>query len=182
MRAVLDACVLYPTVLRGVLLGVAEAGLLAPVWSGRIMEEWVRATAKLGPGAQAQARGEAALLDAAWPDARVIPAPSSLSLPDPADVHVAEAALAGGAALIVTLNLRDFPARALGAFGLRAEHPDTVLLGLWREAPEAVEAAVAAVRREAERHAGGDLPLRPFLKRAGLPRLARALGQGPGPC
>ena len=55
MRVVLDACVLYPTVLRELLLGVAAKGLYEPQWSDRILREWVLATAKLGPVAQALA-------------------------------------------------------------------------------------------------------------------------------
>ena len=61
VRVVLDACVLFPTVMREVLLGCAAAGLFAPRWSARILEEWARATVKLGPGAEVYARGEIAL-------------------------------------------------------------------------------------------------------------------------
>ena len=61
MKAVLDACVLYPTVLREILLGVAARGLYEPLWSDRILREWTRATAKLGPEAVAIAEGEALL-------------------------------------------------------------------------------------------------------------------------
>ncbi|MEY3307771.1 MAG: hypothetical protein RLZZ413_1809, partial [Pseudomonadota bacterium] len=50
MKIVLDACVLYPTVLREILIGVARAGLYTPLWSDRILEEWARATRKLGVG------------------------------------------------------------------------------------------------------------------------------------
>ena len=35
MKAVLDACVLYPTVLREILTDSAAAGLFQPVWSQR---------------------------------------------------------------------------------------------------------------------------------------------------
>jgi len=60
MRVVLDACVLYPPVLREILLGAASAGLYDPLWSERILEEWARATRKLEaltgtPGAGAPA-------------------------------------------------------------------------------------------------------------------------------
>ena len=44
MKAVLDACVIYPTVLREILTGVAALGLYEPLWSDRILREWTRAT------------------------------------------------------------------------------------------------------------------------------------------
>ncbi|MDZ4096553.1 MAG: PIN domain-containing protein, partial [Paracoccaceae bacterium] len=75
MRLVLDACVLYPTVLREILLGVAQAGLYTPLWSDRILEEWARATRKLGPLAEIQARSAGALLRAAFPKATIAAAP-----------------------------------------------------------------------------------------------------------
>ena len=39
MKAVLDACVLYPTILREILQAAAEAGLYQPVFSDRILRE-----------------------------------------------------------------------------------------------------------------------------------------------
>ena len=97
MRAVLDACVLYPTVLREILIGAAGAGLFQPVWSARILAEWRHAAARLGPAQADVAGAEIALLSAAWPQAEV-PGEGSRAAghdwPDPADRHVAEAALA----------------------------------------------------------------------------------------
>lgn len=170
-RVLLDACVLYPTVLRQVLLRLA--GLYTPLWSPRILEEWARTAAR--EGVEAPARGEIALLRARHPGAEVIPGPTdALHLPDPGDLHVLAAAIAGQADLIVTLNLRDFPARALDP--IRAVHPDDFLMDLWLRDPVAVEAAVAAERAETARISGRDQPLRPLLKRARLPRLGKALG------
>ena len=178
MKAVLDACVLYPTVLREVLIGVAKAGLYTPLWSDRILEEWARATVKLGPGAEDIARGEIAALRVAFPKASVAPREglaARLWLPDPADVHVLAAAIAGHADLIVTFNASDFPRHTLAEEGLRRDDPDHFLLGLWRVAPEAVERVVEDVRAEAERLSGEAQPLRPLMKRARLPRLGKAL-------
>ena len=73
MRALLDACVIYPTVLREVLVGCAGLGLYDALWSERILEEWARATVKLGPEAEVQARGEVAVLKAQFPNASVRP-------------------------------------------------------------------------------------------------------------
>jgi hypothetical protein len=60
-------------------------------------------------------------------------------------------------------------------------HPDAFLLELHGRAPEAVEACVRAVHAEAERLSGDALDLRALLKRARLPRLAKALTRRAGP-
>jgi hypothetical protein len=48
----------------------------------------------------------------------------ALELPDADDRHVLAAAIRAGAQLIVTNNLRDFPAAVLDRFGIEAVHPD----------------------------------------------------------
>lgn len=178
MKAVLDACVLFPTVLREILMGTAEAGLIDPVWSSRILNEWTRAAARLGPDQARIAGVEAALLADRWPAAAVEGqgGAEGLDLPDPADRHVVETALAAGARLIITLNLRDFPRPALAAAGLEARHPDAVLTDLWAHHPDAVAQAVAQVHARAQA-LGGAAPLRDLLKRARLPRLGKALSR-----
>ncbi|MFU8863600.1 MAG: RSP_2648 family PIN domain-containing protein [Rhodobacterales bacterium] len=178
MKVLLDACVLYPTVMREVLLGVAAEGLFEPLWSPRILEEWARATVKLGPGAEAQARGEIALLRARWPQAVISYAPSleaRLWLPDPADIHVLAAAIAGHADLIVTLNAKDFPRQILSEEGLARLDPDQFLLKLHADYPEQVARAAEAVRLEAERLSGEPWDIRTLMKKAHLPRLGKAL-------
>lgn len=177
-RIMLDACVLYPTVLRELLLGVASAGGFVPLWSPRILAEWQHAAARLGPGGAAVAAGEIALMRAHWPGAEVTPAPGledRLDLPDAADKHVLAAAITGQAAAIVTLNLRDFPARALHADGLRAIGPDDFLMDLWLQNAAMVEGPVADTVARTERVSGRNQPLRALLKRARLPRLGKAL-------
>jgi hypothetical protein len=176
---VLDACVLYPTILREILTGCAAEGLFAPVWSGRLMEEWARTAERKGGAADlAIARGEIARLRAAFPTASTAHDPgaeAALWLPDPADIHVLATALAAGAQGIVTLNLRDFPRAEMMAHGISAVHPDAFLLDLADRAPGPVGRVVARTHAEAERLAGAPLDLRALLKRARLPRLARRL-------
>ncbi|RBO54344.1 PIN domain-containing protein [Rhodovulum sp. BSW8] len=179
MKVLLDTCVLYPTVLREILLKVAGTGLFIPLWSARILEEWARAACKIGPTGEAQARAEIALLRGAWPGAEVAPKAgleARLWLPDPDDVHVLAAAVAGGADAILTFNARDFPGHLLAAEGLVRAAPDGLLMDLWLADPGPVERAVAEVHAAAERMAGEPLALRALLKRARLPRLGKALG------
>ena len=180
MKIVLDACVLYPTVLRQIVLGAAQAGLFTPLWSDRILEEWARATRKLGAGAEAQARGEVALIRAAFPKA-AIPArgdiEARLMLPDPNDTHVLATAIAGHADAILTFNASDFPRHVLADEGILRRDPDGFLWELWSHKPDVMAQVVAVVHAEAERLSGQPQPLRPLLKRAQLPRLAKALDQ-----
>ena len=178
MKAVLDACVLYPTVLREILLGVARLGLYEPLWSDRILREWVRATAKLGPVAQAQAEGQAALLRANFPrgfvrENRDIEA--RLLLPDPNDLHVLAVAIAGHADCIVTFNAVDFPRHVLAADGIDRRDPDGLLWQIWSHHPGQVEGVVRDVHATAEQMAETSIALKSLMKRAQLPKLAKAM-------
>lgn len=181
MRALLDACVLYPTVLREMLLGCAAAGLYQPLWSERILEEWARAARKLGPAQEAIARGEVVAARAAHPGAMVAPAPGverRLWLPDPDDVHVLAAAIAGSADQIVTTNAADFPRGVLAEEGLVRVDPDHFLLGLWERDRAAVEAVALRVAAEASRLSGEAWSPRRLMKRGRLWRLAKVLPDG----
>lgn len=186
MKVLLDACVLYPTVLREILIGVAGAGLYTPLWSDRILEEWARATRKLGPEAEMLARGEIARLRANWPDAVVAATPgleARLHLPDENDIHVLAAAIAGHADVILTFNAGDFPRHILTEEGVERRDPDGFLWQIWSDAPDKVGAVVETVRAEAERLSGRPQSLRALLKRARLPRLGKAMtGNGTRTC
>ena len=178
MKAVLDACVLYPTILREILQGAAGAGLYQPVFSERILREWVLATAKLGPVAPVIAAGEAAALKAAFPRALVRDHPeieARLHLPDPDDLHVLACAIASGADAIVTFNARDFPGHTLAAEGITRRDPDGFLWELQSRHPKAMAAIVEAVRAKAEAISGQPVALKALLKRARLFRLGKAL-------
>jgi predicted nucleic acid-binding protein len=178
MKAVLDACVLYPTVLREILAGAAAAGLYQPVFSDRILREWVLATAKLGPAAPAIAEGEATTLRAAFPRALVAPQPqieARLILPDANDRHVLATAIASGADAIVTFNAQDFPGHVLAAEGIVRRDPDGFLWELQSRYPDAMAAIVDEVRAKAEAISGQSLALKALLKRARLHRLGKAL-------
>ncbi|MGB3148005.1 MAG: PIN domain-containing protein [Paracoccaceae bacterium] len=178
MRAVLDACVLFPTVLREMLIGAARAGLYQPLWSDRILEEWARATIKLGPAAEVIARGEIALLRAEFPKALVTEKPGlaeRLWLPDPDDIHVLASAIAGGADLILTFNAADFPRHILQEEGLLRQDPDQLMLSLHDRFPAEIRAIAEAVQGEAERLSGQPQPMRQLMKRAKLPKLGKRL-------
>ena len=178
MKAVLDACVLFPTVLREILLGVAARGLYQPVWSERILCEWVRATAKLGEVAAVEAEAQATLVRLAFPQAMTRAQPNieaRLLLPDPADVHVLAVAIAAQADAIITFNAQDFPRPVLADEGLIRLDPDQLLCQLHAQHPGEVAQVVADVHATAERMLGEVIPLKSLMKRAQLRRLGKAI-------
>lgn len=127
--AVLDACVLVPIAQADTLLYMAEAGLYRPLWSERILEETIRALEAIHPDMRetGAARRWAAVMNQAFDDACVQgweQLVGAIDLPDPDDRHVVAAAVQGRADLIVTANLKDFPAEVLGRFNLQAQDPD----------------------------------------------------------
>lgn len=192
MRLVIDACVLYPTVTREIVIGLAAEGAFRPLWSARILEEWVRAVARNLPGHEGVARAEAALLRADWPEAEIPPdaaLESRLWLPDADDRHVLACAIAGRAEGIVTLNRRDFPTRVLAGHGLRRFDPDALAVMLLGDRPALVRRVVArVVARAREIEMSGHPPTSQpsgqagqardrgaLLKKARLTRLRRAI-------
>lgn len=180
MRVLLDACVLFPTVMREVLLGAAAEGAFQPLWSARILEEWARATRKLPEGSEGIARAEIALMKADWPEAMVEADPAlqtTIWLPDADDIHVLAAAIAGKADVLLTLNRQDFPTRILAGRNILRRDPDGVLCEFAIENSDAMRRVVAKVITCAERASGRPQPTRPLLKRAGMPRLARLMAE-----
>lgn len=174
MRVLIDACVLYPTVLRHLVLGAARIGMFTPLWSARILEEWAHATAR--EGYEAEGRSEIAQLRAQYPAAEVASGQeleTRLSLPDPDDIHVLASAIAAGADAILTLNIKDFPTRVLSAHGVLRRHPDEFLLEAYHGVPEMADIVENVFQRA--RSDGIDLTRRSLLKKSRLPRLAKAV-------
>jgi predicted nucleic acid-binding protein len=179
VKAVLDTCVLFPTVMRAMLLGAAGLGHFTPLWSARILEEWRRAAVKLGPAGMVQAQAEIALLRSDWPRAEIPPAPgleARLWLPDAGDIHVLAAAVSSSADAIITLNAKDFPRRELSGHGLERIDPDRFLFDFWLQDPTGLEQVGVKVLDEANRLSGGRWDMRRLMKKARLLRLGKALG------
>ncbi len=170
----LDACVLFPTVLRRILTGMASKDVFTPLWSPRILEEWSRAAAR--EGFEAEADAEIANLRAQFPAAEIVNAEErekGLFLPDPDDVHVLAAAIAGGADELLTLNTKDFPGRVLASHGIQLRHPDEFVLEALHLEPSVGE-VIRAVHFRAIKD-GLDLTPRALLKRSRLPRVGKEM-------
>lgn len=130
--AVLDACVLFPMTLRDTLLRAADAGLYEVHWTADILEEVRRNLVGVGHITEEQAQRLITQMNRYFPEALVtthtplIPAMTN----HPKDRHVLAAAVAIGAAIVVTDNLRDFPASALAPHNVEAQSADEFLTSL----------------------------------------------------
>ncbi len=182
MKLLLDTCVIYPTVMREMLLGVSCVAGWTPMWSEQILEEWARAARKIGPTGEIQARAEIALLRAAWPKSEISYVPSldaRIWLPDANDRHVLAAAIAGLADLLITLNARDFPRSILFQEGLDRLDPDTLLIKAYNNYPVQVASVGNDILLKARRLSGKQWKIRNLFKKARLPKLAKALASLP---
>lgn len=178
IRALLDTNVIYPTVMRDILLGAASQGLYEPLWSPRILDEWRHVAARRGDIDTQIAEAAIVAMTLRFPKALVHPKPgveARLHLPDEADIHVLAAAISGSADVIVTQNRSDFPRGTLWAEGIERAEADGFLWRLWSDHPDDLAHVAHNVQSEAERLSGGVWPLRKLLKKARLPRLAKAL-------
>ncbi|MDE2571119.1 MAG: PIN domain-containing protein [bacterium] len=134
-RVLLDACTLVPATLRDVILCSADNELFRPKWSGQILDEMERALIRLQvpPERAGYTRRQ---MERAFPEAEVAGYESLVERMrnDPKDRHVLAAAVRGGAQLIVTANISDFPDGVLKDFAITAVTPDEFLkdlLGLY---------------------------------------------------
>lgn len=117
--ALLDACVLHSMATADALMSLASAGLYAAKWSRRIEFEWIASIEARRPDLKGRLDYRRDQMRRAVPDSEVEEdawqsVAAGLKLPDPGDVHVLAAALAGHADCLVIANLRDFPIDVVG--------------------------------------------------------------------
>jgi len=86
------------------------------------------------------------------------------------------AAIHCGASIIVTANLRDFPAAALAPFGVEACHPDAFVLGLIANAPSKAVAALRELRLDLRKLPLTAAALLAIMKKQSLTARVDALG------
>lgn len=150
---VLDACVLVPYNLSSLLLALAEEGLYEPRWSERILEETERAlvTKLRRPADKMERRLNA--MRSAFPEATVHGyewMEAGLEC-HPKDRHVLAAAVASGATILVTTNLKDFPIDVCEPHDVVVMHPEQFLFTLLNydtlACAEAIERDAARKRR-----------------------------------
>lgn len=175
---VYDACVLYPAHLRDLLIRLASTGVVQAKWSERIIDEALAAVTRRRPDLEDKLKRTRGLLLDAVPDCtvtgyeRLIPA---LELPDPQDRHVLAVAIRAHAQVIVTHNVRDFPAAALEPYAIEAQRPDEFMLNMLDLARPTVEKVIAQLLSALAAPALTRDTLLDILERDGLARTSGAL-------
>lgn len=152
-KVVLDACVLANFGVCDLLLRLAEPPrLYLPLWSPSILDETHRTqTTKLKkPWKPSLADSFRAELQKAFPAATVTGGEllEPVLTNHPKDRHVLAAAIKAQATVIVTFNLKDFPADALQPWDVTARHPQEFLITLYSLAPEVVVAKLNEIAVE----------------------------------
>ena len=160
ITAFTDACVLVSPLKRNVLLTLAAAGFFQLRWSPRVLDETERAISRLRQrrglpesardAARARRAMEDAFEDALVTGFEVRPADWP-GLPDADDVHVIAAAVHGRADVIVTDNLRHFPATTLRPLRIEARSADRFLASIVGPDPARTVAALATMRQRFRR-------------------------------
>lgn len=128
-KAVLDTNVIFPIIIRDLLFWFAYNDLYTPKWSEHIFDEWKAVMIRKGVQEE-EANIRIARANTAFPDALVQNYKAlveSLHLPDKKDRHVLIAAIKTNNDVIVTNNLKDFPADYLDTFGIKALSADDFL-------------------------------------------------------
>jgi predicted nucleic acid-binding protein len=122
------------------------ADLFEARWSAHVHEEWIRAVLRDHPGLAVERLHEVRMaMDHSVEDSLVTGYEGlieTILLPDPDDRHVLAAAIVARADVIVTRNLRDFPADALVPYNIEAQHPDEFVRHMIDLGPVAVADAV----------------------------------------
>jgi len=180
---VLDACVLMSSVLRPLLLRLADLQVYRPVWSARIGQEWVRNAARIWDCDRALVEGDWQAMQARFPQAdagEFNTYEAGLRYSDPKDRHVIAAGLASRArcgeqispaAGVLTWNLKDFNRSEMRRLGMDVYDPDRLLSFWWGQDPAPLRDALAHTMEQLVEAGRQPEPLAVTLNRERLHRL-----------
>ena len=96
-------------------------------------------------------------------------------LPDLNDRHVLAAAITGECDAIITLNNKDFPKQILDQYGLKRVDPDHLILDYLKDDDTMIIEIVKCLLIKVNKELKEDWTIRQLLKKARLPRTAKAI-------
>jgi predicted nucleic acid-binding protein len=158
--ALLDTCVLWPSLQRDFLLSLAVEGMYRPTWSSAILDEleheervkWIR-RGETDSEAAGRARRLIKQMRHSFDDAEVKGwegLEGTYDLPDPNDEHLVAAAVVANAGAIVTHNTKDLPRNRMPA-GLQVLTPQEFTMNTVSLDPVRAWAAIASLVRRSGR-------------------------------
>ncbi|MDB5523542.1 MAG: hypothetical protein JWM58_1305 [Rhizobium sp.] len=174
----IDANVFFGARLKSLVLFLAQTKMFRARWTEKINNEWVNSIHKEQNVPLEKLERMRMLVNASVPDCLVTgyePLEKSFELPDPDDRHVLAAAIKTCADVIVTFNLKDFPAEILTPLGMKAQHPDDFLLDLFGISPELF---ISAAQQDFLHYKAPVFTFDQYiaaLKKAGLPNTAKQI-------
>jgi hypothetical protein len=179
---VYDASVLYPSTLRDLLIRLAQSGLVTAKWTDRILDEVFDSLTRDRPDLDAarllrtrtlMVRAVRDCLVQGWTGLVDL-----VELPDPDDRHVVAAAIRAGAQVIVTANIKDFPAEELEPWGIEPRSPDDFVLEHVVQHGPAISLIVRQIADTWTQPPGTLHDVLVALERGGLTRSVAALRRG----
>lgn len=179
-RVFVDTCVLFPFSVMDLVLALTEDGVHDIVWSEALLEEWEEVVTRSHGRTKAAARSITDAVRQFFAEGEVtaddyLPLVARMPGNDPDDHQHMAAALAGDASVIVTWNLKDFPAEALARHGLEVLDPDTYLCRLFGQFPDEVGATLVRLAGGKRRPPMSTADLLDALDKAGVPRFVASL-------
>jgi len=171
---VYDASVLYPSVLRDLLIRIAQSGLVRARWTEKILDEVFEALQGNRPDLDRERLNRTrSLMGTAvrdWCIRGWEPLVEVLALPDDGDRHVLAAAIRAHAQVIVTSNLRHFPTRILRQWDVEPKSPDEFVSDQIAVGHSVVYAAVQQIADSWRKPPGTVDDVLDRLERSGLTR------------
>lgn len=127
--AFFDTNVLYGALLNDLILELADRGLFRPLWSKDVLCELRKNLVKNGENPLLVEK-RVGTMERYFPDAMVTGYEDLVHTMtnDEKDRHVLAAAVRSGAEVLVTFNMKDFPAESVEQFDVEIVHPDDFLL------------------------------------------------------
>lgn len=154
-------------------------GLFHARWSSQVHDEWITSLLRDRPDlTKKQLEKVRDLMNLHAKDAIVEGYEyliKSITLPDSNDNHVLAAAIYGQANVIVTMNVRDFPAKVLEPFGIESQHPDDFIFQFTNHSPGDVIFAAREHRKSLKNPPKSPEDYLALLEKHGLTKTVSAL-------
>ena len=174
-----DTNALVPAALRDILIEMALDDLISLSWSPQVMVELRRVLLRRPKAQAARIDSMLAAMTATLSSSNVEPTPRELlgTMPDPVDIPILLAALAADCSVLLTFNLKDFPASQvrLNSDRLTPIHPDAFIVHMLTTHPTAVLAIVQRIIDGLVQHPLSTDAYLTNLSNSGLPNSAALL-------